>query len=125
MTSPDVGWFDGLTADDTEVGATAVREGRADRPQDWPAHAVESGFVNDPADYYDRLHAVTLAATRAAVEEAERADDQQLVHAIRAMDDLAVHANEVAERAMEWAGSRFPDVGTGIDGARTVAERTA
>lgn len=123
MTTADDGWFAGVDPDDVDGAAARIRNGRADRPRDWPAQAVESGFATTESDYYDRLHAASLAATRDAVETAERADDQQLVHAVRAMDDLAVHANEVAERAVEWAGSRFSDVGTGIEGARAVAER--
>jgi nucleolar protein 56 len=38
------------------------------------------------------------------------------------MADLSDAANEVAERAVEWAGSLFEDVDGGVDGARAVAE---
>jgi nucleolar protein 56 len=120
MTTP---WFADLSPDD--AGGTdarrAVREGSADAPDDWPARAVESGFAESESDYYDSLREATVAATREAVTERERADDQQLVHAVRAMDDTARTANELAERLAEWAGSLFDDPGTGIDGARTVA----
>jgi len=64
-----------------------------------------------------------VAATREAVRERERADDQQLVHAVRAMDDCERTANELAERAAEWAGSLFDDAEPGIEGARAVADR--
>ena len=123
MTAGADGWFAGVDPTDDDAGAEGIREGRAATPRDWPARAVEAGIVEDAGAYYDALHAASLAATRAAVEAAERADDQQLVHAVRAMDDLSVHANEVAERAVEWAGTRFSDVGTGIEGARDVAAR--
>ncbi|WP_254821951.1 hypothetical protein [Haloglomus halophilum] len=83
----DGGWFAGVDRDDTDAGATAIRDGRAEGPADWPAAAVEYGYADDAADYYDALHAATMAATRAAVAEAESAGDRQLVHAIRAMDD--------------------------------------
>jgi nucleolar protein 56 len=121
MTTP---WFADLSPDD--AGGTdarrAIRAGSADGPDDWPARAVESGFAESESDYYASLREATLSATREAVMERERADDQQLVHAVRAMDDAARTANELAERLAEWAGSLFDDPGTGIDGARAVAD---
>ena len=117
------GWFAGVDRDDTASAAVAVREGSADAPDDWPRLAVEAGFAADEADYYGALHDATLAGTRAAVRERERADDQQLIHAVRAMDDLADAANELAERATEWAGSVFANTTEGIEGARAVAAR--
>jgi nucleolar protein 56 len=39
------------------------------------------------------------------------------------MDDCTARANELAERVVEWAGTLFEDVGTGIEGARSVADR--
>ena len=116
-------WFDGLDPGDTEAAADRIRTGRADAPDDWPVQAVESGFATDRDDYYDRLHEAAVAATRAAVHEAERAGDKQLIHAVRAMDDCERTANELAERLQEWAGSLFDDAGVGVDGARDVAAR--
>ncbi|PSQ24202.1 nucleolar [Halobacteriales archaeon QS_9_67_17] len=116
-------WFADATPDEPERANTAIRQGSADAPADWPTRAVDAGFAADEAAYYDALHEATLAATGAAVREAERADDQQLLHAVRAMDDCERTANELAERLHEWAGSLFAGVGTGIDGARGVAER--
>jgi nucleolar protein 56 len=120
----DDGWFAGVNPEDPDAAGEAVRSGRADKPADWPAAAVESGAVTDEDEYYERLRAATLAGTRAAVRERERADDQQLVHAVRAMADLSDAANEVAERATEWAGGVFEDVDGGVEGARAVTERT-
>ncbi|WP_276261203.1 NOP5/NOP56 family protein [Haloglomus litoreum] len=117
------GWFAGVGRDDIDAGATAIREGTADRPADWPAQAVASGFVDDAADYYDALHAATMAATRAAVGEAESAGDRQLVHAVRAMDDCERVANELAERVAEWGSALTGESGAGIEFARELAER--
>ncbi|WP_339103418.1 NOP5/NOP56 family protein [Haloterrigena salinisoli] len=119
----DDGWFESLESDGPEAAATAVREGAADDPRDWPALAVEAGVVADEAEYYDALRAATTAATRAAVTEREAADDRQLVHAVRAMDDCTRTANELAERLAEWAGTVDPDAGTGVDYARELAGR--
>ncbi|MFT4883576.1 MAG: nucleolar protein 56 [Natronomonas sp.] len=116
------GWFEGVDRGDTTAAAEAIRSGRADSTADWPARAVASGFATDEDDYYDALHEATMAATRAAVQEAESADDKQLIHAVRAMDDCDRTANELAERVAEWAGSVREDAGTGVDYARELAE---
>ncbi|ACM56638.1 NOP5/NOP56 family protein [Halorubrum lacusprofundi] len=118
-TDDNAGWFAG---DESALRARIV-DGEADEPRDWPGLAVESGFADSRDDYYDRLHETSVAATREAVRERERADDQQLVHAVRAMDDCERTANELAERAAEWAGSLFDDAEPGIEGARAVADR--
>ncbi|WP_435177742.1 NOP5/NOP56 family protein [Halorussus sp. AFM4] len=122
-TDAEGGWFEGVAPGDVAAGAAAVRDGRADAPADWPRRAVESGFADDEDDYYAQLREATLRAAREGAAERERADDQQLVHAVRAMDDAAAQANELAERVAEWAGSRYPDAGTGVDYARELAER--
>ena len=93
-----------LGADDL---ARRVREGSAPAPDDWPTVAVETGFADDETDYESALREATLAAARATVRERERADDQQLIHAIRAADDARRTANELAERVAEWGGSLF------------------
>ncbi|SEH46960.1 rRNA biogenesis protein Nop56/Nop58 [Halopenitus malekzadehii] len=124
MTNHDpahAGWFADILPDDADSATAAIAEGTTDQPRHWPEIAVESGFAADVDDYYDRLHKATLDATRTAVAEHERADDRQLVHAIRSLDDCERTANELAERAAEWAGGLFADVDAGIEGAREVA----
>ena len=116
-------WFAGVTAGDDEAAAAAIRSGSASAPADWPTKAVESGFAADADEYYERLHEATLRAAREDVRAAELSDDQQLIHAVRAMDDCESTANELAERVAEWAGTHYDDAGTGIEGARRVAER--
>jgi nucleolar protein 56 len=118
------GWFAGLDPDDDAAAVERIAAGRADTPEDWPQQAVDAGFADDEADYYDRLHELTMAATSAAVAEREGADDQQLVHAVRAMADCERTANELAERVAEWGGSRHGDTGSGVEYARSLADRT-
>ncbi len=118
------GWFADVSPDAEEVAATAIRDGSATEPADWPRQAVDSGFANDTEEYYDRLQKATVSAAREAVREAESSDDQQLIHAIRSMDDCESTANELAERVTEWAGTHYEDDPTGIEGARSVADRT-
>jgi len=94
MDAMDAGWFAGLAPDDVDAAAESVRDSTAERPRDWPALAVEAGFADDESAYYE----TTMAATRRAVREREEADDRQLIHAVRAMDDCQRVANELAER---------------------------
>ena len=117
------GWFADAEPADPASGAAAIRDGAADAAADWPALAVESGFVADADEYYERLHEAALLAAREEAGERERAADQQLIHAVRAMDDCARTANELAERLVEWAGSRWDLDASGVEFARQVAHR--
>lgn len=117
------GWFDGVDPGSLDGARTAIEDGSAEAPRDWPTLAVESGFTADEDDYYDRLHEATITAAREAAREAGRADDQQLTHAVRAVDDADRLANELAERAVEWGESLFDGVPGGLDGARALADR--
>jgi nucleolar protein 56 len=119
---PELGWFVGLDPDDDEEPLDAIRRGHAGEPEDWPARAVEMGVVADEAEYYDRLRDATIAAARAEVTERERADDRQLVHAIRALDDCERTANELLERAAEWAGTHDEAASVDVAYARELAD---
>ena len=121
--APEAAWFSGLDPADLEAAGTAIDEGTADAPADWPELAVEAGFADDEDDYYRRLHDATMAAARAEVRKRERADDAQLVHAVRAMDDAERVVNELTERVLEWAGTRFDDVPEGSAGVDWLATR--
>jgi nucleolar protein 56 len=118
------GWFESVPPDGLDAARDAIETGSAETPDDWPALAVSAGFAASEDDYYDALHDATVYATRGAVRERERADDQQLKYSVRAMDDAERTANELAERVAEWAGALFDEAGTGIGGAREVAGRT-
>ncbi|WP_265111827.1 NOP5/NOP56 family protein [Halosolutus halophilus] len=119
----EAGWFVDVEPGDLEGAGEAIAGGTAEQPRDWPGFAVDAGYADSETEYYDRLHEATVAATRSAVEADERADDRQLVHAVRAMDDCTRTANELAERLAEWAGTIDPDAGTGIEYARELAGR--
>jgi nucleolar protein 56 len=117
------GWFADIAPANNERLAAKINEGSADTPEDWPSLAVESGFADDSEAYYELLHEATMTATRGAVREREQADDQQIIHSVRSMDDADRVANELAERVSEWAGSRFEDTGAGIEYVREIADR--
>lgn len=121
----DAGWFRGLDPADVAAGADAIRSGSADAPADWPALAVGAEFAPDRGTYYERLNAAAVRAARDAVAEREGAPDQQLIHAVRAMDDCARTANELAERLAEWGGAYYGEAGAGVDYAREIADRDA
>jgi nucleolar protein 56 len=99
----------------------AIHDGRADEPREWPRLAVEQGVVEDEEDYYERLRDATLEAAQERVTERERADDRQLVHAVRALDDCARTANELTERVAEWAGTQDPEATVDIEYVRNLA----
>ena len=119
----DSGWFEWVDSGDLTDAADAIANGSADAPAEWPAQAVDTGFAADTDDYYATLRETTIEAAREAVAEREGADDKQLLHAVRAMDDATRTANELAERCTEWANTQFDDVDSGIDGCRDVATR--
>jgi nucleolar protein 56 len=120
--STDAGWFRGLDPGDLDAARDAIDSGRVDAPADWPSQAVEAGFVDDEDNYYSLLQDSTIHATREVARERERADDQQLIHAVRAMDDCGRVANELAERVAEWAGSLLDADVAGVADARAVAD---
>ena len=117
------GWFAGVDPGDTEAARAAIRDGGATETADWPALAVESGFADTETGYYDLLHEATTAAARAEVREREQADDQQLIHAIRALDDCQRVRNELTERVGEWAGSQDSDADVDSEYVADLAER--
>ncbi|MFC6720131.1 NOP5/NOP56 family protein [Halobacteriaceae archaeon SHR40] len=119
----EAGWFSGVEPGDIEAGVTAIQEGSASTVEDWPARAVESGFAADESEYYERLHETTVAASRQAVSQREGADDQQLIHSIRTLDDCQRLANELTERVAEWAGSRDPEATVDSEYIEELADR--
>lgn len=117
----EMGWFEDVNPTDLVGAREAIEDGSAESPEDWPALAVEAGFADDKDEYYELLREATMSVTWDMVREAEMAEDQQLIHNIRAMDDCKRTANELAERVAEWAGSLFDDTGTGVTYARELA----
>jgi nucleolar protein 56 len=115
------GWFSGLDSGDVEAARAAIADGRADAPADWPALAVETGYADSREESYPRLHEATVAAARSGVRDRERAEDQQVIHAVRAMDDCTRTANELTERVAEWGSGLLEASGGGIEYAREVA----
>ena len=84
----NTGWLEDIEPGDVAAAAASIREGSAERPHNWPAEAVETGFADDESVYYETLKEATIEAADAGVTEREQADDQQLIHAVRAMDDI-------------------------------------
>lgn len=62
-TSPDkTGWFTGGDPEDLKRASASIAEGEADEPADWPALAVEAGYVESEEAYYEWLHEATIHA---------------------------------------------------------------
>ncbi len=128
MTDAETGWFAGLGAmDDTGEWLASAREaintGAAAEPADWPERAVAAGVVPDTETYYERLHEAAVATARELVREREQADDQQLIHAVRALDDCRRMHNELTERLAEWAGTRDRSAAVEASYVRELADR--
>lgn len=124
MSGPNpenTGWFADLDPDDLDAAATAISEGEADQPRNWPAKAVQSGFANDEGEYYGALHEASVHATREAVRARESSDERQLQYGVAAMDDAERISNELTERVLEWGGSRFEGLPDGEEGLEHVA----
>ena len=121
--NPTRGWFEGLDLGDVDGAAISIRDGRGREPRNWPQEALETGAVGDESEYYDWLHEATLSAAQRGVTERELADDQQLIHAIRALDDCQRVANELTERVAEWAGTHDANARVDPDYIRALAER--
>ena len=119
----DGAWFESLDAGDVAGAAERVREGAASEHGDWPQEALGAGVVEDESAYYEWLHDATLAAARTETAERERADDQQLIHAIRALDDCQRVTNELTERLGEWAGTHDDDARIDIEYVTELASR--
>ena len=122
-TPARTGWFEGLERGDLDGARDAIETGSAESPADWPARAVETGFADTDEEYYAALREATIAAAGEAAAERERADDRQVIHAVRAMDDTERMANELAERVAEWAVSREAEAGTGIEYCHELVDR--
>lgn len=116
-------WLAAAVDGDIDGAAAAITSGASSTTADWPTIAVETGAVDSTEAYYDALHGATARATRATVTKRERADDRQVVHAVRAMDDCRRTSNELAERLAEWAGTVDDGAGTGLAYARDLAAR--
>lgn len=122
--SDNPAWFSDIDPDDIDAAATAITNGAAEDPQNWPTQAVESEIVEDTTTYYQLLHDAAITATQNAVESYEASDDRQLRHCLTAMDDVERTANELTERLTEWGGSRIDDSDTGVDTVRELADIT-
>lgn len=121
-TSNTEAWFGDVEPGDISAASKALVNGSAEEPGHWPRLAVESGFVESEGEYYEWLHDATMQAARQEVQQREQADDQQLKHTIRAMDDVERTANELAERVDEWAGSLGHETAGGVSGAETIRD---
>ena len=82
-----VGWFEGVNARCLRDARSAIERGTSESPANWPVRAIEAEFASDKDDYYSKLHKAALSAAHNTIKEQEQADDQQLIHAVRAMDD--------------------------------------
>ncbi|MFC7073878.1 NOP5/NOP56 family protein [Halovenus rubra] len=115
------GWFESLDSGDVGAAVGVIRDGSGTEPREWAQEAIDNGAVPDESTYYNWLHEATLAAAREETTERELADDQQLIHAIRSLDDCERVTNELTERLAEWAGTHDADATVDTDFIRELA----
>jgi len=64
-----------------------------------------------PISEYRRIvHEVSNAITRSRIREAVEKRDIHIVHAVRALDDVEKHLNQIYTRVREWYGVHFPEL---------------
>lgn len=123
--APTDAWFADLPSAAVDRAAERIRTGGTDAPAEWPTRAIEAGFAEDEAAYFELLQAAATRAVEAELAEAAAAEDRHIVHAIRALDDLDRITNELSERVTEWAGSLDRDVPAGEAGVAAAAQLSA
>ncbi|QZA87578.1 NOP58 family protein [Salinarchaeum sp. IM2453] len=121
--SSEEGWYVGSNPDKITIAVQGILAGSASEPAEWPEKAIEETEVTSKSEYYEWLQKATIEAARKTIKEQEQSSDQQLIHAVRAMDDCLSQGNEIIERVSEWAGSLYEETGTSEEYLRTVAKR--
>ena len=96
-TPAGTGWFEGLERGDIDGARDAIETGSAGEAADWPARAVETGFVDSTEEYYAALREAAIAAAGEAA----------------------------AERVAAWAASREVEAGSGIEHCRELVDQGA
>lgn len=122
MPETDAGWYAGVDQDDVESLSARIKTGTADAPKHWPRLAIEQGFCSDEQTYIDVLNQAARTAALEAVSAREEADDQQVIHAVRAIDDLDRTSNELAERVREWGRTTDLPAASSRDEVITLAD---
>ena len=82
------------------------------------------GCIGSREELYDLQHAVADAFTREKLDR-QQSDDQVLVQATRALDDLDTILNTMSERLRPWYGLYFPEHEDTEDDHETLAEDVA
>ncbi len=72
--------------------------------------AVETGFVKDEDEFYQRLHELMLETTRRKLRREAQKRDLLAVQAIRAIDDIDRTINLYMARLREWYSLHFPEL---------------
>lgn len=121
--SSEEGWYVGSNPDKITIAVQEILEGSASEPAEWPERAIEETEITSKSEYYEWLQEATIEAARKTINEQEQSSDQQLIHAVRAMDDCLSQGNEIVERVSEWAGSLYEETETSEEYLRTVAKR--
>lgn len=115
------GWFAEASSLPSDSAIEAIQTGTAITPQEWPQLAIQTGIVADEREYFSALQETAVAACKSAVEAHAAASDVQIIHRVRAADDLGRVANELAERVIAWGAETRLSFDPTLDGVTDLA----
>lgn len=93
-------WFEHGT--DTDALEASLGGDEQPEPRDLPALAVESGTFETRDEYYDALHDATVEIARRRVDDAVNVAERDVINAVRTLETLNEHLNEIDERGRGW-----------------------
>lgn len=72
--------------------------------------AIKYGLVETRQEYYNLVHDITTAFSKARIREASNRKDLLIIQAVLTLDDLDRTINLFASRVREWYGYHFPEL---------------
>jgi len=82
---------------------------------------VKIGFIKEPSEIMDWIHAVTMELSKLRIKKATEKRDLLVVQAIQTLDDLDQTINLFMSRLREWYGIHFPELNRLIEKHETYA----
>jgi nucleolar protein 56 len=94
-------WFEhGTDADALEESLKG--DGAEPEVRNLPEIAVENGVFETREAYYDALHEATVEVARRRADDAVDTAERDVVNAVRTLETLSEHLNELDERSRDW-----------------------
>jgi nucleolar protein 56 len=94
-------WFEHGT-DAEALEGSLEGDGAEPEVRDLPELAVENGVFETQEAYYDALHDATVEVARGRADDAVDTAERDVVNAVRTLETLSEHLNELDERSRDW-----------------------